>query len=495
MLIGFRNISTPQNIQNNKNVTPCSAFQHNIPYDTVNFTGMSKPSQYKNIFEFLAGKILSGKKKIISEDELSANNIKKGIENIFSPETIYGKDYIKAKSSEIKWQSYVPEDVKQFSVEKINDARTERLDKWKKVLEGNINNEDENISDNLQKKLKDNKPLRIVIWNAVNSELKTNNRHIPVPFNAEALEQTIKGFESIAPIDRKVRCKEISFIEMYTHRLRDNILTQKGVSDDAKSIWIRIPSVKHDPKNKAKNISDVEVLSYKNWCTRSSIDKAADVLKDGDFYIYLERGKNDMWQPLIGMASYRDKINQIQGVENNNIIPLKQLPKVKEFLKSKNLKCESCITDEGPKAAHQIIISDKLTELRPDIGKTFEKSLKENDSFAIFKYLNKSVKCLDDGSYELSGYKPTYVADKNKGITLPLNIMGINEDKLLENVSVINGDLILDNKDYLFNSHITKFPEKLKKVTGKISCNKKQYEQFKDDIDKLIQNKNMLLVH
>lgn len=495
MLVGLRNFSQVQSNNYSQAKNNAQYFNNRTSVgDTVHFTGMSKPSQYKNIFEFLAAKVLSTKKKIISEDELSATNIKKGVETVFNPETIYGP-YTKAKHSEIKWQAYVPEDVKQFSVDKINDARVERLSKWKNVLEGSEKEFDEQIPDTLKKKLNDNKSLRIVIWNAVNSEIKTNNRHIPVPFNAKALEQTIKGFEAIAPLDRKVRCKDISFIEMYTHRLRDNILMEKGVSDEAKSVWVRIPSIKHDPKNKAKNISDVETLSYRNWCTRSSVDKAEDVLKDGDFYIYLERGKNDMWQPLIGMASFEDKISQIQGADNNNIIPLKQLPKVKEFIKSKKLKCQSGIVDEGPRANQQILISEKLSEQRPNLEKSFEKALKTDDIPMVFEYLDKPMKVLDNGTYEIKGYKPTYLADKNKGITLPLNMMGVNEDKLLENVSVVRGDLILDNKDVLLNSHITKIPEKLEKVTGKISCNRAQYEQFGDRLQQIAQNPKAITVH
>lgn len=494
MLVGLRSFTQVQANNNQKFNNQRFNYNKGLTRDTVSFTGMSKPSQYKSVFEYLAAKVLSGKKKIINEDELSANNIKKGIDEIFSPETMYGP-CTKAKSSEIKWQPYVPEDVKQNSVDKINDAREARLNKWKSVLEG-VSQDDENeVSPTLKKKLKDNKSLRIVIWNAVNSEVKTNNRHIPVPFNAKALEQTIEGFEAIAPLDRKVRCKDISFLEMYAHRLRDNILMEKGVSDNEKSVWVRIPSIKHDPKNKSKNISDVETLSYKNWCTRSNVDKAEDVLKDGDFYIYLERGKNDMWQPLIGMASFEDKISQIQGAENNNIIPLKQLPKVKAFIQSKKLKCQSGIVDEGPRANQQIIISEKLLEQRPNLDKSFDKALKTNDIPMIFEYLDKPAKTLEDGTLEIKGYKPSYVADKNKGITLPLNMMGVNEDKLLENVSVINGDLILDNRDSSFNSHITKFPEKLKKVTGKITCNKAQYEQFGEQLQQVAVDSKKITVH
>ncbi len=106
-------------------------------------------------------------------------------------------------------------------------------------------------------------------------------------------------------------------------------------------------------------------------CNVYTINYKVDVLKDGDFYIYLERGKNDMWQSLIGMASFEDKISQIQGADNNN----------------------------------------KLLEQRPNLDKTFEKA---------FEYLDKPVKTLEDGTFEIKVYKPSYVAGKNKGISLPL---------------------------------------------------------------------------
>lgn len=71
-------------------------------------------------------------------------------------------------------------------------------------------------------------------------------------------------------------------------------------------------------------------------CNVYTINYKVDVLKDEDFYIYLERGKNNMWQSL------------------------------------------------------------------------------------IFEYLDKPVKTLEDDTFEIKVYKPSYVADKNKGISLPL---------------------------------------------------------------------------
>ena len=53
----------------------------------------------------------------------------------------------------------------------------------------------------------------------------------------------------------------------------------------------------------------------------------------------------------------------------------------------------------------------------------------------------------------------------------------MKEDKLLENVSV------------------SMFPEKLQTVTGKISCNRAQYEQFGDRLQQVAQNPKAITVH
>lgn len=486
----YYNISYKNNINvitsnNTVQVAPCA-----LKYDTVSFTGMSKPSQYDNVFEFLAAKILFNKKNVVEEEKLSANNIKSGVEEAFKFNSVYG-EFVKSIHSKIKWRPYVPQDVRTFSIDKINEARAERLSKWKEVLETPNTIEELDKFESLKNKLKNNKSLRIVVWDAINSELKDNNRHIPVPFNAEALAQTVEDFEAITPLSRKTRCKDISFIDMYTHRLRDNILTSRGLADDDK-VWVRIPSFKKDPKNFIKNVADVEVLSYKNWCTRSSVDKAEDVLRDGDFYIYLERGKNNFWQPLVGMASYENKINQIQGVENNNLIPGKHLGNIKKYIEEQGLKCQTGIFDEGPKAFQQIAIADKLMETRPELEKSFSKAIKDNDSSTMFKYLNKTVNENENGLLEINDYKPLYVLDTKKGITAPYNMMCVDEDVLLSNVEKINGDMILNNKNKLLESTISTFPPKLKEVKGRICCTSKQFEQFGEDMKKVVANPNQI---
>lgn len=466
-----------------------------LQHDTVSFTGMSAPSHYKSVFDYLAADILSKNKKYqVDGSMLSATNIQTAINKLFSLNKVYGP-YTTSNPEKIHWKPYIPEDVRVFSTDKINDARASRLQQWQKFLEAPQSEESAAQIPKLVEHIKQNKSLRFVIWNAVNSELKSNNRHIPVPFDATALYKTIVGFDKIDPLDRAVRCARPSFLEMYTHRLRDILLEKKGLSDNT-SVWVKIPSIKSAPESKADSISTLEILSSRNWCTRSSVDKAEAALEDGDFYIYLERKGGNQWNPLIGMACSKGKIDQIQGIENNNIIPTSELENIKEFIKSHGLKCNSDIVPEGPKALQQIMIAEKLVEYDETLGKTLEKAIKDGDDYGILKFMSKKIDKLEDGKFEIATYKPSYNVSQNSGISIPYSMLGIDEDLMLQNVEKINGDLILDHKNPLFASTLRKFPPSLKTVTGKIVCSEEQFAQFGEDFARVTGNRpGKVIVH
>ena len=307
-----------------------------------------------------------------------------------------------------------------------------------------------------------------------------------MPFNEDALLQTINRYEDIEPIDRNVTCAKPSFIEYYTHRLRDNLLMKMGLSNNDE-VWVKIPSIKHDYKNRATNIENLEILSNKNWCTRSSDDKAADALADGDFYIYLKRTKPfNMWDPMVGMTSLKGKIDQIQGKENDNIVPLNLVGKIKEFIESSNLKFQSGVLDEGPKAAQAIMISEKLNEKDILTGKTLYNAIKDNDSKSIFGIFGVDYSQLNNGNLKIKSYKPSYNLDSSHGYIAPYSMFGINEDELLNPVQIIDGNFVLSAKNRLFNSSITKFPPNLKSVTGKVICNQEQFAKYHADIMRVV---------
>ena len=251
-----------------------------------------------------------------------------------------------------------------------------------------------------------------------------------------------------------------------------------------------------DPFNKEANIKKLEILSCKNWCTRSSVDKAEAALEDGDFYIYLERNKAKLWEPLVGMTTAKGKIDQIQGVENNNIVPLKLVDEIEDFINKSNLKCHSGIYDEGPKAYQAILISKKLNEQAGVSGKTFARAIKENDTQAMFDALGVKNRKVEGDLLEIATYKPSYNLVQTSGITAPYSMFGLNEDDLLADVKKIDGNFVLYNKNPLYNSLITHFPSKLETVTGKIECTKKQYEKFGEDMLRAVDGKaDRIIVH
>ncbi len=497
MLSGINNFNYNIRTFHNNYQVPVTRL-NNLSSDSVCFTGKSAPSMYKTVFDYLASEVLaSNKKYCVNSGMLSASKIQDAVKTLVNE----GRFFVPFKFSvadKIKWKSYIPQEIRQFSIGKINDARVSRMEEWRNLLKHLekapiIDDEPHNFE--LIQKLRSDDSLRLVIWNAVSSELKENNRHIPVPLNEKALLETIKGFERIEPKDRAVRCASPSFLEMYTHRLRDNKLVEMGILENDE-VWVKIPSIKHSPKNKKENINTLEILSCRNWCTRSSVDKAEAALEDGDFYIYLKRNTKNLWEPLVGMTTSKGKIDQIQGIENNNVVPLNLVEEIKSFISGRNLKCASGIIDEGPKATQAVMISEKLNQYDETLKKTFAKVIKENNSEAIFNFLNIDTKVLEDGSLEIANYKPSYLVNSKSGMAVPYSMFGINEDALLKNVKVIKGDLLLDNRNSLFSSGLTEFPQQLEYVGGKIVCNKAQYEQFKPEIDKLVANSlSKLIIH
>ena len=125
-----------------------------------------------------------------------------------------------------------------------------------------------------------------------------------------------------------------------------------------------------------QEVAIVENLSNPNWCTRSRFNKASEVIKDGHFYVYLERNAQKQWSSKAAITTYNGKISQIQGKKNDNFIPLSMRNIVATFLSSinaissdtknniqKNLKCESGYNSELPFAYTQLLISQKNNTL------------------------------------------------------------------------------------------------------------------------------------
>ena len=77
-------------------------------------------------------------------DKIGFDKIKEAVKNVFDSERAF-PDYKNSSATKIKWKTYIPQDIRVYSIDKINEARADRFGKWKKCLENpsaNIKNKD-----------------------------------------------------------------------------------------------------------------------------------------------------------------------------------------------------------------------------------------------------------------------------------------------------------------------------------------------------------------
>lgn len=444
----FYNISLYQNNNNFKyyNHTSKLAYSNNQLSKKLYFGGLSSKEQYNDTYTYkaacildqkfdkinknkyaLIGKDTLGKNNIYTKGDLRASKFNQGL-NV-DLDSFFAAFTKRAIPERIKWGiDYLDNDTKKSIVDAVNNSRAEILKKWHSFLlnpESFASELPKDEFEELSGKIKNNLALNIIIWDAINNNLDVDNRHIPEPLNLFALNKTVREYPK----------QTSSFAALYSHNLKDEVInklkqlpTHKDkIFESENGIWVKIPSYKQDKIHFNENVSDLEVLSYKKWCTKSSFDKAKAALLDGEFYIYLEKDLNGFWQPKIGISSYKGKIAQIQGRDNNNIIPIEYLDEVTTFIENRGLQCLSGVSEEGPKAYQQILISQKLKEFNSEIGKTLAQAISDNDTVSIFRYLQPMLKEKKNGALEVN-------LVPNKGIVVPLSNFGINETKFKNNM-------------------------------------------------------------
>ena len=92
MLLQINSLSNPQYIHNYNNIKPVKQYPNLMPLntDTVTFTGMSSPSEYKTVFQYLASKILAGNKAYkIDGSLLSSKKIGQAIQQLIDQDRLF----------------------------------------------------------------------------------------------------------------------------------------------------------------------------------------------------------------------------------------------------------------------------------------------------------------------------------------------------------------------------------------------------------------------
>lgn len=427
--------------------------------------------------------------------------------------------------SKVILPSHVASDVKEYEVMMVNKARKDTLNHWFKSLEEITSSKNNSL---LRENLREHPDLKLFVLSSLTTSLQDSNRIIPSPFDEKALEMTVQEcfFDKDGNYINTPNITPTKFMSIYNSTLVNNTLSsiienpnyknyilyeQDGTqipkkpdlsADNLKSIWVKIPKSQFSMPS-TQEVAIVENLSNPNWCTRSRFNKASEVIKDGHFYVYLERNAQKQWSSKAAITTYNGKISQIQGKKNDNFIPLSMRNIVATFLSSinaissdtknniqKNLKCESGYNSELPFAYTQLLISQKLAQTTQieDTSKTtsLSSALKNQDSFSALKVLYPAagVIRLENGKISIGGYKPIVHIDKSS-FTVPIALFDIDENFLLENVEEVRGNINISD------SKLDKFPPSLKRVGGKLTLSKEQYESFGEYINENFEYKSI----
>lgn len=260
----------------------------------------------------------------------------------------------------------------------------------------------------------------LLILDAVTKNMKSDNDKLLPVLNKKVLDECINEIEKNTKADSKF---QFNLNKIYTTKLREFYLQNSQESID-EGKWIVIPSKEHDFANFDKNVKQLKSLSYKNWSTHSF--QAESYLKSRDFHIYLENGQPKICLKLIG-----NKVEEIQGKNNDGKIPIIYLDKVEEYINQNQF-------DLSKDTREELIEADKIKQKMAKIKEYLKPEIENNDVKSIFKYFNIDVKEDDEGFLILSKYE-------QPSSDFTFANLGIDENKLLENVKYINGNADLRN--------------------------------------------------
>jgi len=266
-----------------------------------------------------------------------------------------------------------------------------------------------------------NNATSLLIMNAVLKDLKPDNDNLPPVLNRGILADTINEISDNLKIDQKY---SFDMNKMYKNKLRAYYMEDTSTGETGTK-WIKIPSKEHDPENFEKNVDKLKMLSHKNWCTKSF--NAKPYLAKGDFCVYLENG-----DPKIGIRFVDDKIQEIQGEQNNSKIPIKYLDETERYLKENDFQCLYKAKNEITNAH---VIKEKLKTVTKDLGE----DIKNNNVANILKYFGvKFEKNKEDNLLTIDEFKEPST-DYN------FEDVGINEDNLFEQIGQINSSVNFQN--------------------------------------------------
>lgn len=289
----------------------------------------------------------------------------------------------------------------------FNEARKQGVENWYKFLKEESN-------------YKDDVFVHLLVMDGITSEMKPNNAATPPAVSHESFEAT---YNALIQNNTKV-----SFSDIYAQQTKLKAIQQfsKGMQtvDGIEGQWVTIPRSKKGEPDYDEHIAMVQALAEgSSWCLR--FENAHNYLQGGNLHFFVDKNGNSQ----VAINETDGTITQIQKRYNqDSSVPVPYANVIETWAKENNYR--------GLESSRQTAVAAK-----PEFDKQkakFSKLQEEGRYLEIFKELGINVTTAPDGTYILSGYNPMRFG------RYTLFDLGINENKLLENVSEIHSNLNLD---------------------------------------------------
>lgn len=311
--------------------------------------------------------------------------------------------------------------------EKVTQKRKEILAEWYNFME----TDDE---------IKDNPFIRVILCDFITKGLTPERSTLPPVLNKKIIKQILGEASNYS---------NFSINNSYAKKMKEfsakNSLEETVEINGIKGTWYTVPKTDSSSPDFKSNVAKIKSFSDgTNWCIRTW--RAEPYVQKGNMHFFVD--KNGITQICIREEGNPGEVYEIQKRQQDQSAPVAYIDVIQSFMQEHNLTPQEHCKKEFEKTLEQKPEYDKL--------KSELDALKEKRDYkSILEKMGITVITLPDNTFELSHYS-SYI---NK---IALNDLGINENKLLANVSKIKGDA--DFSD----SNATTLPM-LKEVGGELN--------------------------
>ena len=338
-------------------------------------------------------------------------------------ETIWRSEANTKKWAEDKYNDFKNGDYESRAYPAANEGRQKILKEWFDFMDNDPD-------------IKDNPFVKIVISEYIVKDLAPENAWLPPAFDKAIAKEVLNS---------AMQNQNVSISSAYAKKLKakaqDGTIKEEVFVDGIKGTWYTVPQTDKSSPDFRANADKVKAFSDgTNWCIRTY--NAEPYVQNGAMHFFVD--ENGLTQVCVRETA-PGQVYEIQKRQQNRTRPIPYITVVKEYLDKHDLKTQPGYLNDALKA------KPKFDEQK----KNFNEAAQRGDYKYILESMGIKVETLPDGTYAISHYNPTLGE-------YTINDLGIKENDLLSNVSVIKGNANFQN------SNATALPN-LKEVGGKFT--------------------------